>query len=99
MVLKQSNQQVTGMLKPKVVIRSRTMAKLPTIKEIAEEVAKEAIERIYAEKPELKELSEAYQDGYEQGKADAIEECIKIVENEKWDYSIIAKLEMLKEQK
>lgn len=75
------------------------MAKLPTIKEIAEEVAKEAIERIYAEKPELKELSEAYQDGYEQGKADAIEECIKIVENEKWDYSIIAKLEMLKEQK
>lgn len=75
------------------------MAKLPTIKEIAEEVAKEALERIYAEKPELKELSEAYQDGYEQGKADAIEECIKIVENEKWDYSIIAKLEMLKEQK
>lgn len=50
------------------------MAKLPTIKEMAEEVAKEAIERIYAEKPELKELSEAYQDGYEQGKADAIEE-------------------------
>ena len=31
-------------------------------------------------------------------KADVIDKCIEIVENEKWNYSIIAKMEQLKEK-
>lgn len=81
------------------------MAKLPTIKEMAEEVAKEALEMIYTEKPELKEIKEAY----EQGKADVINDCIKdleqcypLVDNGDILYGFscaIQRLKQLKEQK
>ncbi len=47
------------------------MAELPTIKEMAEKVAKEALEIICAEKSELKEINEAYEDGFNAGKAEA----------------------------
>ena len=45
------------------------------------------------------EFSRVVEEHDKQIRNDAIDECIKIVENGKWNYSIIAKLEQLKEKK
>lgn len=73
------------------------MAELPTIKEMAEEVAKEALEIINTEKPELKEIKEAYEDGFNAGKAEAYDECIETIKK-CYVCEIIMKLEELKEK-